>query len=144
MLPISSPLRRLCVAALLAVFAGGCDEKAPQPEPPAATGPTLASGSGSGSVLDPGYDFDCGSKKVACSGVLPVRGDTDGQQTNRGALLNGGLEAFAVRVESLRNAKRSIRIQSLIFRADESGLAIANLLKERRTKEPRYRGRVSH
>ena len=79
------------------------------------------------SVFDDGQVFACSEDpKVGCGGVLPVRRDA------RGALLTGGEDAFAARVASLRAAKRSIRIQALIFRGDEAGLLVAGLLKEKK------------
>lgn len=47
------------------------------------------------------------------------------------AVLRDGLDSFRARVQSLKAAKESIRIQTLIFTADESGLMIADLLKKK-------------
>ena len=62
--------------------------------------------------------------KVAASGMLPI---TNGSI----ALLDGGEESLAARLQTLKNAKRSIRIQALIFTADETGTAVARILKEK-------------
>ena len=62
--------------------------------------------------------------RVAASGMLPM---TSGSI----ALLNSGEEALAARLQTLKNAKRSIRIQALIFTADETGLSVAKILKEK-------------
>jgi len=61
---------------------------------------------------------------VGTSGLLPV---TRGHL----ALLTSGEEAFSARLKTLQNARRSIRIQALIFTADESGMAVAKILKEK-------------
>jgi cardiolipin synthase C len=133
------------VLALVAIAAQGCDNKTPQNDGQAAAAmaPELARAPGKSgdptksddpvTVLHPAFDFECSSDKVACGGVLPVRTENNENEPNRAALLHDGPQAFSVRLESLRNAARSIRIQSLIFRGDESGLAIADLLKKKRT-----------
>jgi|GEM_PF-490475 len=48
------------------------------------------------------------------------------------AILQNGCDAFAARIAAIRNAKKSIRIQSLIFSGDESGLYISEILKQKR------------
>jgi putative cardiolipin synthase len=47
-------------------------------------------------------------------------------------VLPGGEDAFAERLRMLAAARRSIRIQALIFTADESGLRVAELLKQKK------------
>jgi phosphatidylserine/phosphatidylglycerophosphate/cardiolipin synthase-like enzyme len=47
-------------------------------------------------------------------------------------VLQGGEDSFAVRMEALRNAQTSIRIQALVFKGDESGLRIAEVLKQKK------------
>jgi phosphatidylserine/phosphatidylglycerophosphate/cardiolipin synthase-like enzyme len=44
-------------------------------------------------------------------------------------MLQGGEDSFAVRMETLRAAKKSIPIQALVFKGDETGLRIADILK---------------
>ena len=63
------------------------------------------------------------NSRVGASGVLPIRSGS--------IALLGGEESLAARFKTLQNARRSIRIQALIFTADESGLAIARILKEK-------------
>lgn len=49
---------------------------------------------------------------------------------NKVTLLVDGMKSFPRRIELIKNAKRSICLQSLIFKSDESGLAIAKALVE--------------
>ena len=81
------------------------------------------------SVLGPDADF-IGSEyeDVGLSGLFPVRGP----DACRVAVLHGGEESFSVRMETLRKAKHSIRIQALVFKGDETGLRIAEVLKEKK------------
>lgn len=60
--------------------------------------------------------------------------DAHGLNSNRIALLKNGDESFAARVQLLEAARKSIRIQALIFSGDESGLHIAEILKTRNPK----------
>ncbi|MBA3501539.1 MAG: phosphatidylserine/phosphatidylglycerophosphate/cardiolipin synthase family protein, partial [Deltaproteobacteria bacterium] len=48
------------------------------------------------------------------------------------AILPGGEDSFAARMDLLARAKRTIRIQALIFTGDESGLRVAEVLKQRK------------
>ena len=54
---------------------------------------------------------------VALDGLFPVRGPEACEM----AVLDGGEDSFAVRLAALKNARRSIRIQALIFQGDETG-----------------------
>ncbi len=65
---------------------------------------------------------------VGSSGLFRVHGP-DGCQI---AVLQGGEDSFAVRLESLKNAQKSIRIQALVFKGDETGLRIAEVLKQKK------------
>ena len=65
---------------------------------------------------------------VGLSGLFPVRTPDE----CRVAVLHGGEDSFAVRLEALKNAKKSIRIQALVFKGDESGLRIAEILKQKK------------
>ena len=65
---------------------------------------------------------------VGLNGLFPVRGP----EGCRMAVLQGGEDSFAVRLDALSNAKRSIRIQALIFKGDETGLRIAEILKQKK------------
>ena len=50
------------------------------------------------------------------------------------AVLRAGEESFAARLEMLRNAESSIRIQALLFNGDEAGLRIAEILKQKKAE----------
>jgi putative cardiolipin synthase len=67
---------------------------------------------------------------VGLAGIFPVRGPTDCKV----AVLEGGEDSFAVRMRSLAGARKSIRIQALIFNGDETGLRIAELLKRKKAE----------
>jgi len=57
--------------------------------------------------------------------------EAHGPRSNQFAVLKNGDESFAVRVQLLEGAKKSIRIQALIFAGDEAGLYIAEILKRK-------------
>ena len=65
---------------------------------------------------------------VGLKGLFSVRGPDECEL----AVLHGGEDSFAVRMEALRQAKTSIRIQALVFKGDESGLRIAEVLKQKK------------
>ena len=65
---------------------------------------------------------------VGLTGLFPPHGP-DGCQV---AVLQGGEDSFAVRLETLRNAQKSIRIQALVFKGDETGLRVAEILKQKK------------
>jgi putative cardiolipin synthase len=65
---------------------------------------------------------------VGLDGLFPVHGP-DGCQV---AVLQGGEDSFAVRMHALRNAQTSIRIQALVFKGDETGLQVAEVLKQKK------------
>ena len=67
---------------------------------------------------------------VGLTGLLPLRTP----EVCNIAVLNGGEDSFAVRILSLRNANKSIRIQALVFKGDEAGLRIAEVLKQKRAE----------
>lgn len=73
--------------------------------------------------LHPDRSFKC-SKKNGCEGLFPVRSAEESQI----GLLVKGEAALAARFQTLDQAKKSVRIQALIFKADESGTAIAERL----------------
>ena len=47
-------------------------------------------------------------------------------------MLQNGEDSFAVRMATLKAARKSIRIQALVFKGDEAGLRIAEVLKEKK------------
>jgi cardiolipin synthase C len=65
---------------------------------------------------------------VGLSGLFPVHGP-DGCEM---AVLQGGEDSFAARLQALKSAQKSIRIQVLVFKGDESGLRIAEILKQKK------------
>lgn len=65
---------------------------------------------------------------VGMSGLFPVRGP---EECNVSVLQNGE-DSLAVRLATLKAARRSIRIQALVFKGDEAGLRIAGILKEKK------------
>jgi len=81
------------------------------------------------SVLGPDSHF-VGSpyEDVGLSGLFPVRGPHDCSIS----VLQGGEDSFAIRMAALRKADTSIRIQALVFKGDEAGLRIAEVLKEKK------------
>jgi putative cardiolipin synthase len=84
---------------------------------------------GATSVLGPEARF-AGSPypDVGLNGLFPVHGP-DGCEI---AVLQGGEDSFATRLQVLKDAKTSIRIQALVFKGDETGLRIAEILKRKR------------
>src|SRR5215207_7064185 len=48
------------------------------------------------------------------------------------SILPGGEDSFAARMDLLARAKKSIRIEALIFTGDESGLRVAEVLKQKK------------
>ncbi|WP_439134582.1 phospholipase D-like domain-containing protein [Pseudomaricurvus sp.] len=82
-------------------------------------------------MLDPDSVF-LGSpqEEVGRDGLFGVRGSDECKV----AILPGGEDAFAARMDSLKKATRSIRIQALVFKGDESGLRIAEVLKQKRAE----------
>ena len=82
-------------------------------------------------VFGPASDF-VGSPlpDIGLNGLFPVH---DANAT-RIAILNNGDDAFAARIHMLKAADTSVRIQALIFTADESGQYIARILKEKKAQ----------
>jgi phosphatidylserine/phosphatidylglycerophosphate/cardiolipin synthase-like enzyme len=82
------------------------------------------------SLFAPDFRFTCSpNPEIGCAGVFDVRTGAELR-----AVPTSGLDALGVRIQSLHAAKRSIRIQALIFRADETGLHLAELLRQRKAE----------
>ena len=81
------------------------------------------------SVFGPPQSF-AGSEleAVGLSGLFPVRTPAECEV----AVLAGGEDSYAVRLAALQRARKSIRIQALIFKGDESGLRVAEILKQKK------------
>jgi len=84
-----------------------------------------------GTPFGPAQEF-VGSpyKEIGTSGLFNVHPP----ETCRIAVLHNGDDSFAARIQALKNADTSVRIQALIFTGDESGLYITELLKEKKAK----------
>jgi len=84
-----------------------------------------------GSVFGPTREFE-GSPyaDVGRSGLFQPHS----AETCRIAVLRNGDDSFAARIQALRNADTSVRIEALMFTGDESGLYIAELLKEKKAQ----------
>ncbi|MGW8187464.1 MAG: phospholipase D-like domain-containing protein [Desulfobacterales bacterium] len=84
-----------------------------------------------GTPFGPAEEF-VGSPKeeIGKSGLF----DVHPVDTSQIAVLRNGDDSFAARVQALRKADTSVRIQALIFTGDESGLYIAELLKEKKAQ----------
>jgi len=84
-----------------------------------------------GSVFGPAQKF-VGSTymEIGTSGLFNVHSS----ETCRIAVLHNGDDSFAARIQALKNADTSVRIQALIFTGDESGLYITELLKEKKAQ----------
>lgn len=113
---------------ILSLSFAGC---APQPVNNQNPEPVQA-GSGllkrNASVFGPDKEF-IGSPfpDIGLSGLFPVHL----KDSTRIAILHNGDDSFAARIQALKNAGTSIRIQALIFSGDEAGLYIAELLKQK-------------
>src|SRR5512137_619224 len=115
-------------ALAAAIISAGCATVPPVPE----SGPPLdqfIEETSASSVLGEEARF-IGSpyEDVGLSGLFPVHGPGECKV----AVLQGGEDSFALRMKALRQAKKSIRIQALVFKGDESGLRIAQVLKEKK------------
>ncbi len=116
----------------LVTLAGSCahqDPTAHSVDSTAVDNPVLQVGSSP--VLSPGSKFT-GSPvpEVGLRGLFPVRSPQECEV----AVLQGGEDSFAVRMAELRRARTSVRIQALVFKGDESGLQIAEVLKQKRAE----------
>lgn len=80
-------------------------------------------------VFGPSKEFDGNTLgDLGRSGLFGVHSP----KLNQIALLKNSDESFAVRIQLLEKAKKSIRIQALIFSGDESGLYISEILNRKR------------
>ena len=125
-------IRRAAVAALLtAGLLAGCatiTPPVPQSQGEAAVELEFAHAT---SVFGSAEDFHgSGLEDVGKAELYPVRGPDECEV----AMLESGEGSFAARMEMLRNARHSIRIQALVFKGDESGLRIAEVLKQKKAE----------
>jgi putative cardiolipin synthase len=84
-----------------------------------------------GTAFGPAREF-IGSpyEEVGHSGLFGVHS----AETCRIAVLPNGNDSFAARIQALKGADTSVRIQALVFTGDESGLFIADFLKEKKAQ----------
>jgi putative cardiolipin synthase len=81
------------------------------------------------SVFGPAQDFHASAlEDVGVAELYPVRGPGECAV----AMLESGEGSFAARIALLRDARHSIRIQALVFKGDEAGLRIAEVLKQKK------------
>lgn len=77
--------------------------------------------------------FRCSrNANVGCTGLFPTRAAPESDV----AVVSNGDDSLALRLQSLMRARRSIRIQALIFTGDEAGLEIAEILKAKKKQNP--------
>jgi phosphatidylserine/phosphatidylglycerophosphate/cardiolipin synthase-like enzyme len=83
------------------------------------------------SVFGPPEDFHASAlEDVGKAELYPVRGPGECEV----AMLESGEGSFSARMAMLRNARQSIRIQALVFKGDEAGLRIAEILKQKKAE----------
>ena len=68
--------------------------------------------------------------EVGVSGLFNVHA----AETCRIGVLPNGDDSFAARIQALKKADTSVRVQALIFTGDESGLYITEILKEKKSQ----------
>ncbi len=128
----------LSLLCSLLLFSGCKTDPSSKPKPPPAPAskpPPAPAAAASDSLFGNPFPFQCSPEKdVGCSGVFPARERTEaaGPRRSEAAILLTGEDAFRARIETLKKARKSIRIQALIFRGDEAGLHIADLLKQKK------------
>ena len=100
-------------------------------EGPRASGSNVQTSTLGGTAFGPAQEF-FGSpyEEIGTSGLF----DVHPPETCRIAVLPNGDDSFAARIQALKSADTSVRIQALVFTADESGLFIADLLKEKKAQ----------
>ncbi len=112
--------------ALLFLLACGSSSRGPRATSTAALQLQRARGTtvfGAASEFDPSSLAEVGNR-----GLFAVRSPAECEV----AMLAGGEDSFTERMRLLAQARRSIRIQALIFTADESGLRVAEVLKQKK------------
>jgi len=83
------------------------------------------------SVFGPDTDFTASTfADVGTTELYPVRLPSECEV----AVPRFGEDSFAVRLETLKRARQSIRIQALVFKGDETGLRIAEVLKQKKAE----------
>ena len=116
--------------ALTTLLAGCATIQPPVPQAPDEVAAELAFAR-STSVFGAESDFHGSAlEDVGKVGLYPVR---EPEQCEV-AMLESGEGSFAARMEILKRAEKSIRIEALIFKGDEAGLRIAEVLKQKKAE----------
>ena len=123
--------RGLALGVLCACLVAGCASVKPTvPESPDEVAAELQFARNT-SVFGPAEDFHgSGLEDVGRAEFYPVREPDECEV----AVLQSGEGSFAARLDMLKRATKSIRIQALIFAGDESGLRIAEVLKQKKAE----------
>ncbi len=110
----------------MAVLTVACSSSPRTGEPTARELVALAAGT---SVFGPSSEFVASDlADVRATGMFPVRSADECEL----AVIAGGEDSFATRMHMLKAAKHTIRIQALAFTGDESGLRVAEVLKQKK------------
>lgn len=84
-------------------------------------------------IFDSHHNFACSPRaEIGCTGLFPTRGEKLG--STQVGLIENGADSLSLRLASLKAARRSIRLQALIFTGDEAGLRIAEILKQKKNE----------
>lgn len=122
--------RRLWTGIAASVLLVSC-ASSPPPQGTSTQTEALMAAARASSVFGPTSGFDASPLEVPGQGGLhPVRGPDECEV----AMLESGEGSYAARIETLRAATVSIRIQALVFKGDESGLEIAKVLKQKKAE----------
>ncbi len=123
--------RGLLPAGLLLTVLTGCSTSSHSPVRDEAQVRLLIDTASSTSVLGADSQFT-GSPypDVGLAGLFAARSPAECQIE----VLAGGEDSFALRMQSLKAAKKSIRIQALVFIGDEAGLRVAEVLKQKKAE----------
>ena len=121
-------MKRAAALAALLTLAACATVTPPVPESDTDTAAALEFAR-STSVFGPADDFEGSAlEDVGKSELYPVRTPAECEV----AVLRSGEDSFAARLDMLKNARSSIRIQALLFNGDEAGLRIAEILKQKK------------
>lgn len=114
-------------AALVSAATSACGGSSRGKEATLSAAQQLARARGT-TVFGPAAEFSPATKpEHGHRGLFPVREPAECEVS----VLAGGEAAFSARLELLRSARHTIRIQALIFTADEAGLRVAEVLKQK-------------
>jgi putative cardiolipin synthase len=127
---LSRSVQRSLVLLAVGLLAACATITPPVPQTPAEIDAELQFAQAT-SVFGPAEHFHASSlEEVGKAELYPARGPDECEV----AMLESGEGSFAARMEMLRNATHSIRIQALVFKGDEAGLRIAEVLKQKKAE----------